>query len=58
MKRDDIISYLDKLEEMDKNNEWLPSPFEIEEYMDKCDRDNDLDLYDKLHEHYLMAYEQ
>lgn len=58
MKRSEIIEYLAKLEEMDKNNEWLPSPHEIVEYMEECDLDNDLELYDKLHEYYLMAYEQ
>lgn len=58
MKRSEIVKYLSKLKELDDNNEHLPSPHEIEEYMEECDLDTDLEIYDELFEYHKRAYEQ
>ena len=66
----EIKTYLKKLDDMEANNEWLPSPHEIETFIDMVqnamgrgtleDRQYEvlLMLEDRLCEHYQGAYEQ
>ena len=62
----DVVEYLDTLDELERNNDWLPSPHEIKpyiEYVQELLRNDNweedlLNLEDRLHEHYMGAYEQ
>lgn len=62
----EIKTYLEKLDEMEANNEWLPSPHEIEPFIDMVQNamgasgytEELLELEDRLCEHYQGAYEQ
>lgn len=66
MTLDDAREYIKKLEKMEANKEWLPSPFEIEKYVDFMElyihrtgyHDDVEDIEDKLFEFFQSAYEQ
>ena len=61
-----VKAYLKELDEKEANNDWLPSPHEIEPYIDfiqNCmnmhgNSDELFELEDRLCDHFRNAYEQ
>lgn len=60
MKLRDIEEYVSRLHEKHNNNEWLPSPFEINDYIAILESKypDEMGLLDELYEFYERAFEQ
>lgn len=60
-----VYEYLERLDKIEEDNDWLPSPHEITPYIDYIQNlgadgwtDELLDLEDRLCDHNRNAYEQ